>query len=208
MPFTGFSDEAYAFYEGLRADNSKTYWTDHKAVYETHVREPMLALTEQLATEFAPAKVFRPHRDVRFAADKSPYKTHAGAFAALGEALGWYVQLDADGVYVAGGFYSATAQRTARYRAAVDDPRTGSELVAILAKLDRAGFQRGGAQVRTRPRGVPPDHPRLDLMRHESLTAGRLLPDSALASGAKTLAAVRTQWRALRPLNEWLLANL
>lgn len=208
MGFAGFSDAAFAFYEGLRADNSKTYWTEHKAVYEDAVRAPMMALIEELAEEFAPAKVFRPHRDVRFAADKSPYKTHVGAFAALSEALGWYVQLDADGIFVAGGFYSSTKDRTARYRAAVDDHRTGAELQAIMAKLEKAGFNRGGSQVRTRPRGVPEDHPRLDLMRHESLIASRHLPDAALASGAKTLAAVRQDWRMMRPLTDWLQENI
>ena len=42
----------------------------------------MLALTAALAPEFGEAKVFRPYRDVRFAKDKTPFKTHQGAFVA------------------------------------------------------------------------------------------------------------------------------
>ena len=34
MAFGGWSAEALEFYEGLEADNSKSYWTSHKAVYE------------------------------------------------------------------------------------------------------------------------------------------------------------------------------
>ncbi|HEY2791792.1 MAG TPA: DUF2461 family protein, partial [Micromonosporaceae bacterium] len=36
-----FGDEAFEFYEGLRADNSKTYWTAHKQTYDDFVRAPM-----------------------------------------------------------------------------------------------------------------------------------------------------------------------
>jgi uncharacterized protein (TIGR02453 family) len=208
MPFSGFRDEAFAFYEGLEADNSKTYWVANKAVYDDLVRAPMLELADELAQEFAPAKVFRPNRDVRFSADKSPYKTHMGAFAPLSEGLGWYVQLDADGIRTGGGFYAHTKERTARYRAAVDDSRTGAELVTVMKALTKAGFEKRGDQVRTRPRGVPEDHPRLDLMRHESLSAGRQLPDGALATPAKLLTAVRKDWRTLRPLIDWLQANI
>ena len=75
--FDGFPERALIFYEGLEADNSKPYWTDHKAVYEECVQAPMLALLAELEPEFGAAKFFRPYRDVRFAKDKTPYKTNA-----------------------------------------------------------------------------------------------------------------------------------
>ena len=40
MSFAGFPAAAFKFYAGLRADNSKTYWTAHRAVYEDSVRKP------------------------------------------------------------------------------------------------------------------------------------------------------------------------
>ena len=92
MTFDGWPEEALEFYEGLTADNSKAYWTAHKAVYEDAVLRPMTELVEELAAEFGEAKIFRPYRDVRFSADKSPYKTHIGAVIGTG-----YVQLSADG---------------------------------------------------------------------------------------------------------------
>ena len=92
MPFEGWPEEALEFYEGLTADNSKAYWTEHKAVYEDKVLYPMTELVEELAAEFGEAKIFRPYRDVRFSPDKSPYKTHIGAMIGTG-----YVQLSARG---------------------------------------------------------------------------------------------------------------
>jgi len=79
VSFEGFPDEGLVFYEGLEADNTKTYWTRGKSSYEAHVRAPLLAMLEELAPEFGTAKVFRPYRDVRFSNDKTPYKTHQGA---------------------------------------------------------------------------------------------------------------------------------
>jgi len=48
MPFNGWPEEALDFYEGLEADNSKAYWTAHRASYEAAVLAPMTALTEEL----------------------------------------------------------------------------------------------------------------------------------------------------------------
>ncbi|GJF06552.1 hypothetical protein PSD17_54990 [Pseudonocardia sp. D17] len=101
MTFEGFGEGAVEFYDGLLADNSKAYWTDQRAVYESDVREPMLALLAALEPEFGgPGKVFRPYRDVRFSADKTPYKTHCGGYTPP-----YYVQLSADGLMVAAGYY-------------------------------------------------------------------------------------------------------
>ena len=50
MSFSGWPEEALDFYDGLAADNSKSYWTEHKAIYEQMVLLPMTELTEELAT--------------------------------------------------------------------------------------------------------------------------------------------------------------
>ncbi len=95
--FTGFPDAALDFYDDLELDNTKSFWEAHKHVYDSAVREPMLALTAALADEFGTAKVFRPYRDVRFAKDKTPYKNHQGAIVQVGAATGYYVQVGSPG---------------------------------------------------------------------------------------------------------------
>src|SRR6476469_1302046 len=101
MAFRGWPVEAIEFFEGLEADNSKAYWQDHKTVYDESVRKPMDELLEELRSEFGEGKVFRPYRDVRFSADKSPYKT---AIAASLED-GGYLQLSSEGLGVGSGMY-------------------------------------------------------------------------------------------------------
>jgi uncharacterized protein (TIGR02453 family) len=197
MTFTGFGEGAVEFYDGLIADNSKAYWTDQRAVYEADVRAPMLALLADLEPEFGPGKIFRPYRDVRFSRDKTPYKTHCGATAGP-----FYVQVGADGLLVAGGYYQMASDQVARFRTAVDDERRGSDLEKRLAALE--GLTVAGETLKTRPRGYDPDHPRIDLLRHKGLYAWRAWEPDDVLHEPGTLDRVAATWRMLRPLTEWL----
>jgi uncharacterized protein (TIGR02453 family) len=128
MGFSGWPTAALEFYEGLESDNSKAYWTKHKAVYTDQVLRPMEELLDELAPEFGPPKIFRPYRDIRFSSDKTPYKTHIGA--TLGGT--GYVQLSADGLSVGTGMWHLEADELVKYRAAVAGP-DGAEPSATLA---------------------------------------------------------------------------
>ncbi|WP_067481607.1 DUF2461 domain-containing protein [Actinomadura hibisca] len=199
MTFSGFTDQTFAFYEGLLADNSKTYWAAHRDVYEEHVREPLRLLCAELEDGFGAAKLFRPYRDVRFSKDKTPYKTHQGAITTAG----FYVEVDADGVLAAGGLYSPTPEQLRRYRAAVTEDLSGKALEEIVAGLRASGLEISGDRLKTRPRGTPEDHPRLELMRHRSLYAHQGWPADPWMHTPEVVDRVRDAWRRLRPLVEW-----
>lgn len=208
MAFNGFPDEAFLFYEGLEADNSKTYFSRHRRLYEAAVREPLLALTDELADEFGTARLFRPHRDLRFTNDKSPYKTHMGAFLDLQQGIGLYLEISADGLYTAGGWYSPAADQVARYRAAVDAEPTGLPLEKLVAGLRADGCEISGDRLKTRPRGIAAEHPRLDLLRHRSLYAGLRHEPEPWVHTAEVKERVREGWRAYEPLVDWLAAHV
>ncbi|MFP5253867.1 MAG: DUF2461 domain-containing protein [Actinomycetes bacterium] len=202
--FTGFPVAALDFYDDLELDNTKSFWAAHKDVYETAVRAPMTALVSQLEAEFGPAKVFRPYRDVRFAKDKTPYKTHQGAFVAAGPATGWYVEVAAPGVRVGVGYYRAEPDRLAAIRSAVAQDRTGSELEGLLADLTGQGWVLGGDQLKTSPRGYTPDHPRIELLRYRSMTLSRSYGFEPVVHTPELADRVREDWRAARPFVEWV----
>ena len=208
--FTGFPVAALDFYDDLEVDNTRSFWEKHKDTYLESVRQPMTALCEALAPEFAPdgqsAKVFRPYRDVRFAKDKTPYKTHQGAFVAAGPATGWYVEISARGLRVGAGFYEASGERLARIREAMADDKSGPRLQRVLRKLEKDGFEISGERLKTSPRGYAADHPRIELLRHKQLFAGKSFGFEGLDS-PDVLDRVRIDWRALRPLVEWVAAN-
>ena len=210
MSFDGFPDEGLVFYEGLEADNSKTYWTRHKADYDTHVRAPLLALLEELGPEFGTAKVFRPYRDVRFSNDKTPYKTHQGAVVSpeSGGAGSWYVQISAEGLHVAGGAWRLESDQVDRLRRAVADDVQGPRLQAEVDRLRNAGFGVDGERLTRVPAGYAADSPRADLLRHKSLHAGRRWDPADWLHDRRALDEVRTAWRELLTLNAWLADNV
>jgi uncharacterized protein (TIGR02453 family) len=201
MTFKGWPAEALHFYEGLEADNSKAYWTDHKETYETCVRAPMDELLAELAPEFGAGKLFRPYRDIRFSKDKSPYKTAIAASLAEGG----YIQLSAEGLGVGSGMYHMEPPQLDRFRAAVDDESTGTELAAIVAKVRKAGMQVVGHDVlKTAPKGYAKDHPRIDLLQQKGLVAWQQWPVEPWLGTRKAKDRVVKALRTSVPLNEWL----
>ncbi len=207
MSFNGFPVAALDFYEDLEMDNTKSYWEAHKATYLKAVKEPMTALCAGLAAEFGPAKIFRPHRDVRFAKDKAPYKNHQGAFVPTGPSTGWYVEISARGVRTGAGFYEASGERLAAVRDGIVDDKAGPLLARRLQALDKAGWEIGGERLKTSPRGYPADHPRIDLLRHKSLTVGRWHGFAAVIHTPELLDVVRRDWQDAKPLLDWLAAR-
>lgn len=202
--FNGFPIAALDFYDDLEADNTRSFWEAHKDVYSDAVRAPMVALAAALEPEFGPAKVFRPYRDVRFSHDKTPYKEHQGAFVAVSPGAGYYVQIAAPGVRVSVGWYRADSSRLAAIRSAIDDERLGTDLEARVVTLEAAGWERGGDRLKTSPRGYPPSHPRLDLLRHRSLTLSRSYGFVPEIHSVELLAWVQRDWRMARPLMDWI----
>jgi uncharacterized protein (TIGR02453 family) len=205
MAFKGWPAEAIEFYEGLEADNTRAYWQDHKKDYEDLVRRPMTELLDELAAEFGDGKIFRPYRDVRFARDKSPYKTAIGATLERGG----YVQFSAHGLAAAAGYWDMRPDQIDRYRRAVDDDKAGAELEAVIAELATAGIDvKAREALRTAPKGYARDHPRIELLRYKGIYAWKEWPVAAWMGTARAKQRVADVLVAARPLNRWLDANV
>lgn len=205
MGFCGWPAEAVEFFEGLQADNTKAYWSAHKAMYETSVREPMAELLSELTSEFGPGRIARPYRDVRFRADKSPYKTEI--YATLDR--GGYVRFGADGLTAATGYFGMSTAQLERYRHAVDRETDGARLAQVVARLRADGVEVGGAQtLKSAPRGYPSDHPRIELLRYKGLICWRHWPVAPWLRTAAAKDKVAGILRVAAPLHQWLDRNV
>jgi uncharacterized protein (TIGR02453 family) len=205
VAFTGIPIAALDFYEDLEADNSKAFWTAHKPVYDEAVRAPLEALGAALAEEFGAPKVFRPYRDVRFAKDKTPYKTNQGVYFADSSR---YLHITAAGLFVAGGYWDTSSPQVARLREAVADDVSGPRLEQAIAAVTKAGFEIGGDRLSRVPTGYDKEHPRGELLKHKSLTGHAELGAPAWLSTKRAVTEVTKRFRALAPLVDWLDDNV
>ena len=205
MTFAGFPTAALDFYDDLEADNSKAFWAEHKGIYDEAVKAPLQALAAEVEKEFGTAKLFRPYRDVRFSADKTPYKTHQGAWFDTSRR---YVQISAAGLFVAAGYWRTTPAQVARLRAAVADDASGPALEKIVNVLRAKGYEVGGEQLTRVPAGFAKDHLRADLLRHKTMTVSRQLGFEDWVHTAKAKTEIVKAWRAMGPLVDWLDARV
>ena len=221
--FGGFPPETIRFLRELRVNNRKDWFDAHRADYEAFWVGPakafVVAAGQQLA-ELAPGiraeprvlgSIFRINRDTRFARDAGPYKDHLDFWFWEGErrraVSGFFARLTPEVLGVGAGCHGLDPQRLTRYRQAVADSSTGSELAGIAERLEAAGYELGGATLRRPPAGFA-DGPAQRFLRHKALFVHRDEPaDEQVHSGA-VLATCMRHWRALAPLHQWLTDNV
>jgi uncharacterized protein (TIGR02453 family) len=203
--FRGWTGDFQGFFLGLRANNNKPWFEAHRKQYEEEVKAPMLALLADLEDEFGPPhRVSRPHRDIRFSADKSPYKLNI--YADLDR--GGYVALDADGLVAAGGRYMVEDAQLKNLRRSVADNRSGKQLVAIVAELRKKGYDVSGQELKRVPAPYPQDHPRADLLRHKRLIYSKRWPVGPWIATPKARERVAQAWRDGAPLETWCARHM
>ncbi len=131
--FKGFGPNALAFFTALKFHQDKAWFEENKPLYQSDVEGPMVALLDDLTAAFAAKKIplkadgkrsmFRIHRDVRFAKDKSPYKTHGAAtltrFGRKMEQGLIYIHIAPEGSSVAAGFHNLESADLAKFRQAI-----------------------------------------------------------------------------------------
>jgi uncharacterized protein (TIGR02453 family) len=128
--FCGFEPAATRFFKDLSANQNRDWFAEHKAEYEQHIKAPMgelvQAVTQRLAATTLPLtgdpkrSLFRINRDVRFSADKSPYKTNSSCILSRdGNKTSpglVYFQFGADEIFAAAGFYMPMPEDLKRLR--------------------------------------------------------------------------------------------
>jgi uncharacterized protein (TIGR02453 family) len=205
--FQGFDAGVPDWFAGLEADNSREYFAAHRAYFDESVRGQFEALLTDLSAEFGgETKIFRQNRDIRFSADKSPYKTQT--YGVLTNStlsrVGLYLSISADGLTAGGGYWGMAPDQLDRYRRAVDAADAGVELAGRVAAVQAAGLEQWGPSLATAPRGYPRDHPRIALLRHKSLALGRRLPVGDGIGPDQGASFVADTWRMAVPVITWL----
>lgn len=224
--FRGFRPAALAFLRRLARNNTREWFERHRPIYETEVRDPLRSLVEEMDVRLARVapeivgdprrSVFRIHRDVRFSADKSPYKTNAacqfyhsdagrGAGQdAEGAGAGLYFQLADGECFVAGGIWMPARPALEKIREALAaDPEGLDEIVRAPVFRRRFKALDREAMLTRLPRGYAEGHPAERWLRYKSFTATRMLTEPQ-ATSARLPALLERDFAALVPLVRWL----
>jgi uncharacterized protein (TIGR02453 family) len=198
--FTGWTGDFKGFFTGLQVNNSKAYFEAHRDQYERDVKQPMVALLADLESRFGPPRLSRPNRDIRFSADKSPYKTNIYATTRDGG----YVALGPDGLVVGGGRYMLEAAQLARFREAVAASGSGAKLIAVIDGLRKKGYDLGGQELKRVPPPFPQDHQRGDLLRYKRLFYWQQWKIGPWIATPAVRERVAQAWSDGATLNAWL----
>jgi uncharacterized protein (TIGR02453 family) len=208
------------FLRGLRAHNNRAWFERNRGAYETAKGqfEAFVALLIEGLGELEDLHgispkdcVTRIYRDVRFSADKSPYRTSMGAHLAPGgrksPRLPYYLHIAADdGSLIAGGLYMPTPVQLVKFRQAID--RDAARFRAIIkdAEFKRCFRALEGEKVKTAPKGYPRDHPEIDLLRFKQVMVVHHVSDAGVTSAKFPAHSLRV-FAAMKPFLDYLNAD-
>jgi uncharacterized protein (TIGR02453 family) len=224
--FTGFRPAALTFLRSLRRHNDREWFARNRETYESELRGPLAALAEEMDVRLATMapeivgdpkrSLFRIHRDVRFSADKSPYKTHVACWfhhvdagrgvgtAAPHGGAGFYFHMEATRASLGGGIWMPPRPTLQRIREAIDDdPRPLMKILREPTVRRRFGGLAEENMLTRMPRGYAVDHPAAELLRHQSYTLGREIAQRDLFS-ARLPDLLARDYERLLPLVRWL----
>jgi uncharacterized protein (TIGR02453 family) len=213
-----FTDKSLKFLRGLKRNNDRDWFEPRKPIYEAELKAPMLAVIDAIneaMLDFAPYNVRPPqkcmmriYRDVRFSADKSPYKSRISAWWAR-ESLektsggGFYFSLSSTELTIAAGVYMPERDQLLAIRRYLVDHH--AELRALLSakKLKSKLTEFEGLPLTRAPKGFSPDDPAIDLLLCRQWGVAATLPVETSTSPALVKEIV-DRFRLAAPIVELL----
>ena len=217
-----FTTDTLKFLRALKRNNDREWFRSRKADYERHVREPMIAVIEQLARDlprFAPelvaspkSSLYRIYRDTRFSEDKTPLKTNAAAVfpwkgLARHEGAGLYFEIAPGWVWIGGGMYAPQPPQLVKVREHIVETwpeiRKITKAKAFVGRVDELQ----GDRITRVPRGFPPDHPSVEFLKQRQFLAAREFP-AELATSDDFYSTLLGTFSAIAPLVRFLNAPL
>jgi uncharacterized protein (TIGR02453 family) len=193
--FDGFGSGMTAFFEQLSANNSREWFKRHKDEYDNEIAGPLQSLGDALEPEFGSIKIYRPYRDLRFSADKRPIQEHASLSASDARGYGYYLQVSADGLVVAGGLYQPDRDRLNRFRTMLDSKPEATKIKRQLTAAKRHDLELSDTgKLKSAPKDFSKDHPEIHLLRYTQLALTKTYEPAPWIAQAICHDHVREDW--------------
>ncbi|NQU67524.1 MAG: DUF2461 domain-containing protein [Candidatus Marinimicrobia bacterium] len=226
--FTGFKQETLHFYSKLSQNNNRDWFQSHQDIYRKFVLNPaqqfVIELGQRLAS-FSPevvfdlrlngsGSIFRINRDIRFSKDKSPYKTFLGIlfwsnFGRKTGSPGYYFHLEPEGLFLYSGIHGFTKIQRDKFRSAVTDKTSGTELVHAVNQISKSGeYSIGGKNLKRFPPGYPNDQPSSEYLLFTGLHAGINTGIPKEFESSDLIDFCFRHFQAMSPIYDWLESNI
>ncbi|WP_417210139.1 TIGR02453 family protein [Antarctobacter sp.] len=197
--------DARAFLAELAANNDRDWFKANKSRYDSDLKRPSEKLLAQIAGWMGDTlgltprtKLFRPHRDVRFAEDKTPYHIHLHMMWSLPDGRAWMLGVSPDYATLGAGMMGFEPAQLDRWREAV----AAAQGAALADMIDKAGWRVDAPTLQRVPSPYRADHPREALLRYKGFVAWRDNLDEGLALDPEE--TLRQAITDLAPLMDWL----
>ncbi len=197
--------EARSFLSELAVNNARDWFVAHKKTYDQRLRDPAQSLLEDVAPHLVSAsgttikqKLFRPHRDVRFSLDKTPYHVHLHLLWSAPDGRGWFFGISPDYVTAGAGVMEFDKAHLDTWR----DVVAGDEGEVLQTLLSDLGGRMDPPALKRVPAPYPTDHPRAELLRRKALVVW--FDDLQEQLADDPLAGLLQVFDRLQPLQDWL----
>jgi uncharacterized protein (TIGR02453 family) len=208
----------FQFLRELRENNHREWFQANRKRYDALLKEytgqlqqlidRIAAFDPDIAGLEAKSCIFRIYRDIRFSPDKTPYKTHFGAYIAAhgGKAspyAGYYLHLEPDNAFLSGGVWCPQPPLLKKLRQDIYD-----SMDEFLEIIENKCFKTlypalDGETLKRMPAGFPTDCVRDDILRHKDFTVSSTRPDAFFCTD-DWMERTAEDFRILQPFNHFL----
>ncbi|MCK8483110.1 TIGR02453 family protein [Aliiroseovarius sp. S2029] len=210
-----FTTETLDFLQDLKANNTRDWFANNKALYETHIKTAAKTFSDDLAQRLAAryrtdvsAKIFRIHRDLRFSKDKTPYNTHVHiGFGDAATGAAWMFGLQPDDLVIGYGMFTFDKPHLTRWREAVQG-RPGDQLINLMETARQSGLRLSEPELKRVPSPYPADHRNATLLRRKSIAIWRDDLPLEHALGGDAGADLAHAMRVFDPVRDWMIDHL
>ena len=207
------------FLKALKGNNNREWFLNNRKLY-LEAKENYESFVQGLINEiivFEPIMkglevsscVYRINRDIRFSNDKSPYKAHLGAFIVRGgkkngdRFSGYYFHIEPGKSIIAGGAYMPPAPWLSAIRDKIVDDPEGINSILADKKFVKYFGKIDGEKLKKAPKGYPPDHPNVELLKYKSYLVFNEVDDEAVLK-EDFFVHVMNVMKAMKPFNDYL----
>jgi uncharacterized protein (TIGR02453 family) len=207
------------FLKGIKVNNNRDWFIRNKRAYieakenfETFIQQiinSIVLFDSDIKGIEVKNCVYRFNRDIRFTNDKSPYKSHFGAYIVRGgkvngdKCAGYYIHVEPGNNLIAGGAYMPPTAWLTEIRQKIDYDPDRFIMIINSREFKRYFGTIMGEKLKKAPKGFPNDHPNIELLKYKSYLLSNEVSDK-LVTSADFFEYIINVSKAMKPFNDFL----